>query len=140
MSYKYTVLAFRCCDLSCELLSSSQSVAASKNMCSNQDFNLKIQQTMPALLPLSYYCILWRSWRDLNPRDISLCPSGFQDRSLQPLEYNSVLKCNMVQDMGVEPIRYFYLGILSPVRLPIPSILQMALWVGLEPTRFSARD
>ena len=87
---KYTVLAFRCRDLSCGLLSPSQGVACPKNMCSNQDFNLKIRRTMPVLLPLSYCCMLWRSWRDLNPRDISLCPSGFQDRSLQPLEYNSI--------------------------------------------------
>ena len=48
----------------------------------------------------------------------------------------------MVPVTGLEPVRYHYRGILSPVRLPIPPlrhinhIEQMAPRVGLEPTAY----
>ena len=65
----------------------------------------------------------WRRKRDLNPR------AGFPTYSLSrgapsPLGYFCVVNYEniklMVPLIGLEPIRYCYRGILSPLCLPIP--------------------
>ena len=39
-----------------------------------------------------------------------------------------------MREVGIEPTRYYYRGILSPLRLPIPPLSQMEPQVGIEPT------